>query len=100
MSEEQLKAFLEKVKADTSLQEKLKAAADADAADADAADADAVTAIAKEAGFNVSADDLTKAQSELSDEELEGVAGGVWWFQCGPNQITMKLFNGETVQLD
>ncbi|MDB4677230.1 Nif11-like leader peptide family natural product precursor [Synechococcus sp. AH-551-B05] len=66
MSEEQLKAFLEKVKEDTSLQEKLKAAADADA----------VTAIAKEAGFNVSADDLTKAQSELSDEELEGVAGG------------------------
>ncbi len=66
MSEEQLKAFLEKVQGDTSLQEKLKAAADADA----------VTAIAKEAGFNVSADDLTKAQSELSDEELEGVAGG------------------------
>ena len=66
MSEEQLKAFLEKVKADTSLQEKLKAAADADA----------VTAIAKEAGFNVSADDLTKAQSELSEQELEGVAGG------------------------
>ena len=66
MSEEQLKAFLEKVKADTSLQEKLKAAADADA----------VTAIANEAGFSISADDLTKVQSELSDEELEGVAGG------------------------
>ncbi len=72
MSEEQLKAFLEKVKADTSLQEKLKAAADADA----------VTAIAKEAGFNVSADDLTKAQSELSDEELEGVAGGFYWMKA------------------
>ena len=40
MSEEQLKAFLEKVKADTSLQEKLKGAADADT----------VLAIAKEAG--------------------------------------------------
>ena len=66
MSEEQLKAFLEKVKADTSLQEKLKAASDADA----------VVAIAKEAGFMFSADDLTKAQSELSEEELEGVAGG------------------------
>ena len=66
MSEEQLKAFLEKVKADTSLQEKLKAAADNDA----------VAAIAKEAGFSISADDLTKVQSELSDEELEGVAGG------------------------
>ncbi|EAU74594.1 Nif11-like leader peptide family natural product precursor [Synechococcus sp. RS9916] len=66
MSEEQLKAFLEKVKGDTSLQEKLKAAADADA----------VTAIANEAGFSISANDLTKLQSELSDEELEGVAGG------------------------
>lgn len=67
MSEEQLKAFLEKVQGDTSLQEKLKAAADANA----------VTAIAKEAGFIISADDLTKAQSELSDkEQLEGVAGG------------------------
>ncbi len=66
MSEEQLKAFLEKVQGDTSLQEKLKAAADANA----------VAAIAKEVGFSISADDLTKAQSELSDEELEGVAGG------------------------
>ena len=66
MSEEPLNAFLEKVKGDTSLQEKLKVAADADA----------VAAIAKEAGFSISADDLTKAQYELSDKELEGVAGG------------------------
>ena len=66
MSEEQLKSFLEKLKADTSLQEKLKGAADADA----------VLAIAKDAGFSISADDLKNAQSELSDEELEGVAGG------------------------
>ena len=66
MSEEQLKAFLEKVKADTSLQEKLKAAADSDA----------VLAIAKEAGFMISTDDLTKARSEISEEELEGVSGG------------------------
>ncbi|MDC0261214.1 Nif11-like leader peptide family RiPP precursor, partial [Synechococcus sp. AH-551-N17] len=41
-----------------------------------AADANAVTAIAKEAGFSISADDLTNAQSELSGQELEGVAGG------------------------
>ena len=67
MSEEQLKAFLEKLKDDTSLQEQLKAASDADAA----------SAIAKAAGFSISADEFTKAQStELSDEELEGVAGG------------------------
>ena len=61
MSEEQLKAFLEKVKSDTSLQKKFKAAADSDA----------VIAIAKDAGFSISADDLKKAQSEVSDEELE-----------------------------
>ena len=81
MSEEQLKAFIEKVKADTSLQEKLKGAADADA----------VVAIAKGAGFSFSADDINKAQSELSEEELEGVAGGdgatgwlslLWWAIC------------------
>ena len=66
MSEEQLKVFLEKVKADTSLQEKLKAAGDADA----------VVAIAKEAGFTISADELKSFQSSLSDEELEAVAGG------------------------
>ena len=71
MSEEQLKAFLEAVKADASLQEKLKAAGDADA----------VIALAKAAGFAISADDLKKAQSEISqseisEDELEGVAGG------------------------
>ena len=66
MSEEQLKAFLEKVKGDTSLQEKLNGAADADA----------VVEIAKDAGFSISADDLKNAQSEISEEELENVAGG------------------------
>ena len=76
MSEEQLKAFLEKVKTDTSLQEKLKAAADANA----------VAAIAKEAGFMITslqADDLAKALSELSEEELEGMAGlGAERYSC------------------
>ena len=66
MSEEQLKAFLEKVKADTSLQEKLKAASDADA----------VVAIAKDAGFVISPGELQKLQTDLSEQELEGVAGG------------------------
>ena len=66
MSEEQLKAFLEKVKADTSIQEKLKAAADVEA----------VIAIAKVAGFTITSNDLSETQSEMSEEELEGVAGG------------------------
>jgi bacteriocin propeptide, TIGR03798 family len=66
MSEEQLKAFLEAVKADAGLQEKLKAAVDADA----------VVAIAKAEGFVISAEELKKFQAEVSEEELERVAGG------------------------
>ena len=79
MSEEQLKAFLEKVKTDTNLQEKLKGAADVDA----------ILAIAKEAGFSISADDLKNAQpTELSEEELEGVAGGTKTIFMFPISIT------------
>ena len=74
-------SFLEAVKADAGLQEKLKAAGDADA----------VVAIAKAAGFVISADELQSAPSrwdelkpgvrdllefEISEQELEGVAGG------------------------
>ena len=66
MTQEQLTALIAIAKGNTSLQEKLKAAADADA----------VVAIAKAAGFVISADDLKNAQSEVSDEELEGAAGG------------------------
>ena len=66
MSGEQLNAFLEAVKADGGLQEKLKAATDADA----------VVAIAKAAGFVISAEELKNAQQEVSEEELEGVSGG------------------------
>ena len=79
MSEEQLKAFLEKVQGDDSLQKKLKAAANPNV----------VVSIAKEAGFSISGDDLNKTKSELSDEELEGVAGGLnvrpgnsGWYTC------------------
>jgi len=65
ISEEQLKAFWEAVQADAGLQEKLKAAVDPDA----------VVSIAKAAGFVISIEDLQKAQ--LSEEELDGVAGGI-----------------------
>ena len=69
MSEEQLNAFLEKVKGETTLQEKLKAAGSNEAA----------LQIAKDAGFAITAEDIQSMQSatvELSDEELEGAAGG------------------------
>ena len=69
MSEEQLNAFLEKVKGDTTLQEKLKAAGSNEAA----------IEIAKDAGFAITSEDIQSMQSatvELSDEELETAAGG------------------------
>ena len=69
MSEEQLQAFIAKDKSDTTLQEKLKAAASPDAA----------VEIAKDAGFAITAEDIQSMQSatvELSDEELEDAAGG------------------------
>ena len=70
MSEEQLSALLAKIKEDAGLQEKLKSAADLEAA----------VSLAKEAGFDINKDDWLKYQAEqpfeLSDEELECVAGG------------------------
>ena len=72
MSEEQLKAFIAKVKADTSLQEQLKAEG-----------ADPV-AIAKAAGFSITTEDLKEDRQTLSDDELEGVAGGgSGYWGCG-----------------
>ena len=90
MSEEQLSALLAKLKEDAGLQEKLKGAADLDAA----------LALAKEAGFDVSKADWLKYQAkqtlelsveelgegQLSDEELEGMAGGVLRDQAPPGR--------------
>ena len=82
MSEEQLNAFLEKVKADTSLQEKIKAAASPEVA----------IEIAKEAGFSITAEDIQSMQSngtvELSDKELDGAAGGWGSSTRGPGNCS------------
>ena len=63
MSLEELKAFLNKAKGDTNLQEKLKAAKSSDE----------VVSIGKEHGHEFTADKI----SQLSEEELEGVSGGL-----------------------
>jgi predicted ribosomally synthesized peptide with nif11-like leader len=78
MSEAQLTALLAKLNDDAGLREKLQASADLDAA----------LALAKEAGFDVSKADWLRYQAnqtlELSDEELEEVAGGNGcWFTHG-----------------
>ena len=83
MSEEQLSALLAKLKEDAGLQEKLKCAADLDSA----------VAIANDAGFDVSKADWLKYQGkqtlELSDLELELVAGGVKT-TCGSPQCSRE----------
>lgn len=70
MSEEQFKAFLEKVASTPGLQKKLKATIDSDA----------VIAIAKEEGFNIMAEDLSRFKAEVVDAELKDAAGGIVWF--------------------
>ena len=63
MSEEQLKAFIAKAKDDQSIQDKLK----------EAKTPEDVVDIAKEHGHEFTQDHMQK----LSEEELEGVAGGI-----------------------
>jgi len=83
MSEEQLTALLAKLKDDAGLQEKLKGVADLDVA----------VDLAKEGGFDVNKADWLKYQAqqilELSDEELEGAAGGAGtgWSMGGCNCV-------------
>ena len=61
MADEQFKAFVEAIEANEELQEKLQAAADVDA----------VVAIAKDAGFTISADDLKRLNAEVSEDDLD-----------------------------
>ena len=85
MSEEQLKAFIAKVQADTSLQEQLKA---------EGADP---LAIAKAAGYSITTDDLAAyrqnlpGKENLSDDELEGLAGGWNWGIVMVDVMTITL---------
>jgi predicted ribosomally synthesized peptide with nif11-like leader len=70
MTEDQIQAFIAAFQSNTSLQERLKSAADSEA----------IVAIAKEAGFAISKEDVDKYRGqqtkELSDSDLEAVAGG------------------------
>ena len=67
MSAEAVQAFLEAVKADAGLQEKLQAVAEAENAD------DAIVALGAEAGFDFTAE-------EWLEEQLQGVDGGAYLF--------------------
>ena len=76
MPDDQFKAFMEDVEDDAALQEKVHTEANRYA--------DAVVAIAKEAGFGITAEDVKRAQLEISEDDLEGVTGGVApWYITG-----------------
>ena len=72
MSEQQLKAFWEATQADPALKQKLQGVTDLGA----------IVDIAKEAGFTISVEELEQAQTELSDEQLDGAAGGRQYCNC------------------
>ena len=96
MSVEQVKAFFEKVKADSSLSQKLKdaeAAYTGDTSDKAAAVAAIVIPVAAQAGFTFTVEDFKaafdKGEGEASADELDAVAGGKSTSGCG---ITANLF--------
>ena len=82
MSEEQLKAFIAKAKDDQSIQDKLKAAKSPED----------VVGIAKEQGYEFSADKL----SQLSEEELESVAGGTAGVPCNEGNYCVTGYGNNT----
>lgn len=80
MSSSQLKNFLEALKLDAALRQRIQEASD---------NAD-IVAIASDAGYAISMDDLTGAEAELSDEDLENAAGGssFLWVRCDTGRRT------------
>ena len=83
MSKEQLKALVGKVASDTELSDKIGAATTAEA----------VIEIAKAAGFSITSEDIqlllsllsevSEEEEELTDDDLENVAGGGWGNRWG-----------------
>ena len=91
MSKEQLKALVEKVASDTELSDKIGAATTAEA----------VFEIAKAAGFSITSEDIqlllsllsevSEEEEELTDDDLENVAGGGWGNRWGKAWDVDKL---------
>jgi predicted ribosomally synthesized peptide with nif11-like leader len=76
MSDEQLKSFLNALWENRDLQDKFKAAGD---------NISEIIALAKAAGFSINSDDLsTSKRVELSEQDLEGIAGGFITKGCCP----------------
>ena len=68
MTEQQVKAFLDAVKKEPELQEKINAAQDASA----------IARIANEAGYVVSVEDIERETQSIACIELDGMRGGAF----------------------
>ncbi|HPL98326.1 MAG TPA: Nif11-like leader peptide family natural product precursor [Bacillota bacterium] len=86
MSIESAKAFIEKVKSDEDFKKNLGGLKDGQAR----------LDFAKKAGFNFTAADLAKVKEEqgLTDEELDGVAGG-----CGGADLCLEGIGDSSISL-
>jgi predicted ribosomally synthesized peptide with nif11-like leader len=106
MSDTKVEEFLKKVEEDQALQAEL-----AKALEADNDQGEAVTALANSKGYDFSSDELWagiqkrqaefsqhEAAGELSDEELEAVAGGDVGDVVGTIRLTIETVN-ETIKI-
>lgn len=78
MSVEQARAFIEKVKNDEQLQNRL----------VEAQDTESKLEITKKEGYEFSVDDYKEAAEELSDADLEQLAGGKRYGECHVNDYS------------
>lgn len=86
MSIESAKAFIEKVKTDEDFKKKL----------GELNDGQARLDYAKGLGFDFTADDIAKVKEEqgLTDEELDGVAGG-----CGGGSLCLEGIGDSSISI-
>ena len=90
MSKESLEQFMEKVGSDDELRVSIESQLDSDGN----ITVDALIALGSENGWEFTFEDLQQT-AELSDEELDGVAGGVWE---GGGEFNRKRGVGFTMQ--
>lgn len=81
---DQLAAFLKAAQSDPDLLAKLKAANNPTE----------ISAIANEAGFSLGKDELSRADSVVTEYELESIAGGVCWSDTSSTDCGFGELNG------
>lgn len=87
MSTDQFKNFLEAVKKDSVLKEKLRAAPDAKD----------VVGVAENAGFDISLDDITLSLNLVPEQELEAGVGYFTAVSCNGDKTFLSSCDNETL---